>query len=56
MTIVEKVRKQLEAYINDNNLVLSPKEYEEMFIDIYGRYVDELLANPPKSKRKDGLR
>ena len=55
MTIVEKVRKQIESYCQENDVVLSPKEYEEMFIDIYGEYVDRLLANPPKPKRKNGL-
>jgi len=56
MTIVEKVRKHLELYCQKNDVTLSPKEYEEMFIDMYGKYMNDLLTNPPKSKRKNGLR
>jgi len=56
MTIVQTARKELDDYIKENNLVLSSKEYEEMFIKIYGEYIDRLLTAPPKSKRKNGLR
>lgn len=55
MTIVEKVRKHLELYCQENDVILSPKEYEEMFIDMYGKYIDRLLTNPPKPKRKNGM-
>lgn len=55
MTIVEKVRNQIQAYCKEKNIELTLEEYEEMFINMYGRYVDALLTNPPKSKRKNGI-
>lgn len=53
MTIVEKVRNQIQAYCKEKNIELTVDEYEEMFIDIYGEYIDRILTNPPKSKRKN---
>lgn len=56
MTIREKAKQRLEAYCEDNNLILSSDEYDEMLFKLYSKYMDELLTNPPKSKRKNGLR
>ena len=56
MTCREKAIRDIEVYCQKNNIVLSSDEYEEMLYDVYCRYMDELLGNPPKSKRKDGLR
>jgi len=55
MTIVQTAKKELDDYIKENNLVLSSREYEELFINMYGEYIDRLLTNPPKSKRKNGM-
>ena len=55
MTIRKRAEEALALYCDQNNLVLSSDEYDEMLFDIYSKYMDEYLANPPKSEEPKTL-
>jgi len=56
MTIRKRAEEALALYCDQNNIVLSSDEYEEMLFDIYSKYMDEYLANPPKSEILDDVK